>query len=329
MVAMIRNTDRALVSVDVKKALLALIWALKASDLSILLGMLRRAEDSYVGLKKRSAHHIFWTKLEEYGLAVERDNPLDPSTFSIAKIVRDTPPEYLAGLTNHSAYGFTPQGKTIIDGGVALALNTGWPPKDAIVIPEVVRMLEDYSADGTAEADNKLGALYRDGKGVRHDHVEALKWFRKAADKGDRTAYNNIGIMYSVGLGVQKDLGEAAMWFRKGAELGSVGAMENLGTLHASGQGVPIDFTEAAKWWRRSAERGYAQAQCKLATLYAQGRGVPQDNVQAYIWFSLGLARGIDVRQPRDIVASRMTKQQIEEANSTLGQWKPLEDKQQ
>ena len=37
---------------------------------------------------------------------------------------------------------------------------------------------------GLAEAQNKLGALYGDGKGVPQDYTEAAKWYRLAAEQG-------------------------------------------------------------------------------------------------------------------------------------------------
>jgi TPR repeat protein len=38
-----------------------------------------------------------------------------------------------------------------------------------------------------------LGYLYREGKGVPQDYVEAMKWFRKGADAGDGLAMRNVG----------------------------------------------------------------------------------------------------------------------------------------
>ena len=40
---------------------------------------------------------------------------------------------------------------------------------------------------------------------MKKDEKEAVKWFQKAADKGDRFALHNLGVVYRDGLGVKKD----------------------------------------------------------------------------------------------------------------------------
>ena len=38
---------------------------------------------------------------------------------------------------------------------------------------------------GDADAQAYLGAMYVAGRGVAQDHVEAVRWYRLAADQGD------------------------------------------------------------------------------------------------------------------------------------------------
>jgi TPR repeat protein len=47
------------------------------------------------------------------------------------------------------------------------------------------------------------------------DYAEAMGWYRKAADQGDRNAENLIGTLYSNGLGVPRNLEQAGHWFSK------------------------------------------------------------------------------------------------------------------
>ena len=42
--------------------------------------------------------------------------------------------------------------------------------------------------EGDANAQHKLGAMYRHDEGVDQDFKEAAKWFRKAAEQGDALA---------------------------------------------------------------------------------------------------------------------------------------------
>ena len=47
------------------------------------------------------------------------------------------------------------------------------------------------------------------------------------------------------------DFDEAVKWYRKAAERGHAGAQSNLGLMHAKGQWVPQDYAAAASWFRK------------------------------------------------------------------------------
>ena len=76
--------------------------------------------------------------------------------------------------------------------------------------------------------------MYERGQGLPQDYIEALKWYRKAADQGLPEAATNIGTLYEKGQGVTQDYSEALEWYRKGAEQGSVEAEHNLGSCTAT-----------------------------------------------------------------------------------------------
>ena len=62
--------------------------------------------------------------------------------------------------------------------------------------------------------------MYDQGKGVRQDYVQAMHWYRKAAEQGDVEAQNNLGVMYAFGKGVRKNLVIAKEWFGKACDNG-------------------------------------------------------------------------------------------------------------
>ena len=47
--------------------------------------------------------------------------------------------------------------------------------------------------------------MYLWGRGVPKDYKVALKWFRSLAEQGDASAQNNLGVMYREGRGVPKN----------------------------------------------------------------------------------------------------------------------------
>ena len=64
------------------------------------------------------------------------------------------------------------------------------------------------------------------------DQVEAVKWFRKAAEQNFAGAQYNLGLCYDTARGVAKDQVEAAKWYRKAAEQNLAEAQYNLGVCY-------------------------------------------------------------------------------------------------
>ena len=75
-----------------------------------------------------------------------------------------------------------------------------------------VRLMRPLAEQGNAQAQNGLGAMYYNGKGVAQDFKEAVKWYRLAAAQGYASAQLNLGAMYYEGKGVTEDFIRAYMW---------------------------------------------------------------------------------------------------------------------
>ena len=133
---------------------------------------------------------------------------------------------------------------------------------------------------------------------------------------------SNLGKMYANGQGVTQDYAEALKWYRKAADRGNAGAQYNLGITHYNGRGVPQDYDEALKWFRKAAERGNMLAQYNLASMYEEGRGVPQDYVQAHKWYNLATALGNEEgSKHRDGVEEKMTPADVSKAKRLAREW--------
>jgi uncharacterized protein len=163
------------------------------------------------------------------------------------------------------------------------------------------------------------------------DHATALRLLRPVAEHGDARAQSLLGLIQYTGRGVPRDDAEAVKWFRLAADQGDAAAQFRLGLMHSEGHGVPQDHAEAAKWYRLAAEAGYARAQYNLGLLYAAGEGVSQDNVMAHMWFNLAVAqfpvsdtRGRNAAiTSRDVVASKLTPEQLAQAQKLAREWNP------
>ena len=110
-----------------------------------------------------------------------------------------------------------------------------------------IERLRSEAEQGDAEAQYKVGGMYRRGSFVPQDYQEARKWYRLMAEQGDAGAQNNLGVLYTFGRGGTQDYQEAAKWYRLAAEQGYILAQNRLGVLYASEEGVPQDYVQAPK----------------------------------------------------------------------------------
>jgi TPR repeat protein len=55
--------------------------------------------------------------------------------------------------------------------------------------------------------------MYENGTGVAQDFVQAVKWYRLAADQNKAIAQGNLGYMYANGRGGPQNFIQAYVWF--------------------------------------------------------------------------------------------------------------------
>ena len=162
------------------------------------------------------------------------------------------------------------------------------PPKP----PSTFGELRAAAERGDAAAQNNLGLMYVNGRGVTQDYAQAVVWFRKAADQGNALGQYNLGVAYKDGNGVPQDDAQAVVWFRKAVDQGDADAQTNLGWMYSQGRGVAQDDVQAAAWFRKAADQGDAEAQFNLGTAYEMGWGVAQDYAEAMAWYRKAAAQG-------------------------------------
>lgn len=107
-----------------------------------------------------------------------------------------------------------------IDDGQA-AYNTG-------DYATALRLWRPLAEQGNARAQNNLGVMYENGKGVAEDVNEAVRWYRLAAAQGYSGAQYDLGLAYAIGRGgVRRDPVRAYMWFSLAAQSlsGDTGAL--------------------------------------------------------------------------------------------------------
>ncbi|WP_294252262.1 SPOR domain-containing protein [uncultured Sphingomonas sp.] len=124
----------------------------------------------------------------------------------------------------------------------------------------------------------------------RGDYAGALLAWRPAAEKGDPDAQYNIGQIYKLGRGVPVDMVEAEKWYRLAALQGHDLGEANYGMmLFENGK-----REAAVPWLERAVAHGEPRAQYLLGVMLFNGDGVAKNWVRAYALMLRASAGGLD-----------------------------------
>ena len=189
-------------------------------------------------------------------------------------------------------------------------------PMTAAALMLGIITLSGYSQDGSEAPD----------AGNTGEVSTANNEMLEKAMQGEALAQYTLGVMYDRGLSVMQNYREAVRWYRAAAEQGHTTAQFSLGVMYAAGEGVARDYQEAVRWFRVLAEKGHGHAQNNLGDMYYKGQGISQDYVLAHLWFNLAASNITDdykemAVKNRDMVAEKMTSEQMAEAVILALQW--------
>ena len=166
------------------------------------------------------------------------------------------------------------------------------------------------------EAQGRLGAMYAFGIGTPINPVQAVAYFRKAADQGNPQGENGLGLACLgnlPGCGLEKDEAKAFEWFARAARQEYPYGLRNLALCYAGGFGVARDEGRALMNYRKAVATALAQLDqgdpgipFLLGVLYETGGGVEKDAVQAAAWYR----KAADQGEPRSQVRLGLMYQQ-------------------
>jgi len=127
--------------------------------------------------------------------------------------------------------------------------------------------LQEKALQGDAQAAFELGEMHASGVGMPQNNIEAVRWYRIAAEKGNSKAQSLIGTAYHRGIGLAVDDVQATQWLLKAANQMDPLAQFQLGDGFESGWAGQKDNTEAYKWYLLSASQGYTKATKKVPAI--------------------------------------------------------------
>jgi hypothetical protein len=158
---------------------------------------------------------------------------------------------------------------------IAIALST-------TILENAHAQTEEFATD-----PDEVEALYQDGK-----YKEALDAWMIKAFEGEAEAQFKVGTMFREGQGVTPDPEQSVYWYLQAACQDHIAAQYNLGHAFMSGSGAEKDESEAVRWWTSAAEAGDDLAQFNVGRAYYMGIGAIKDEGEAKRWFVAAAAQG-------------------------------------
>ncbi len=119
--------------------------------------------------------------------------------------IRSTAAGILAPVYDFGGDG--PQRKRAPEGGWDKWLDSITPKRDALPgdLAAAFHQTLKSAEGGSVPAQSAVGMMYANGKGVRQNYAEAVRWWVKAAEGGDLDAARLAWNLYRNGEGVDRD----------------------------------------------------------------------------------------------------------------------------
>lgn len=118
--------------------------------------------------------------------------------------------------------------------------------------------LKVRAAQGDPEAQFTLAKNYEAGRGgLTKDYVQAHHWYLLSANQGDPWAQASLGLLYRFGKGVPKDLVQAYMWLSlatsatHGPDSDSLAELRDAAGAHMTKEEI-AEATRLARAWKPS-----------------------------------------------------------------------------
>jgi len=141
--------------------------------------------------------------------------------------------------------------------------------------------LTELAESGHRSAQAELGRVWQRGLGVTPDPVQAVRFWRMAADQGHSASRNQLARALQRGEGIEADPVEAVRLLRIGSDEAHVPSIANLARALETGMGTEPDLAEAVRLYEYAAAEGQAFARYRLALALAAGAGVAPDRARA------------------------------------------------
>lgn len=136
-------------------------------------------------------------------------------------------------------------------------------------------------------------------QGVPPDRDQAIAWWRKAAQWGNKDAVIKLTrTFYTL-----RNYAETVRWIRQGIAMDIPESLFNMGEVCTLGHGVERSLEQAMLWFHRAALKGHHEAIFSLCLAYRDGFGVPRSIPEARHCLNVLLQRYWEYFSFKDLLA--------------------------
>ena len=118
-----------------------------------------------------------------------------------------------------------------------------------------------------------MGLLYEKGLGVDYNYQAAFRYYKKAAELGDKKAMKKCGdLLYSGSESFPQNKAESMCFYKKAADLNDPEAYNALGLLYEKGhEGLNPNESLALENYKKASELGCVDAEINISMMYSNG----------------------------------------------------------
>ena len=166
-----------------------------------------------------------------------------------------------------------------------------------------------------------IARMYAEGTEIKQDEAESVRWYRVAAEHGDKEAQVSVGEALIAGRGTPVNYVEGRKWCELAAKQASPAGLYCLGNVYRAGLGVQKDMPQAMKYFS-SAARFNVPARRALGEMYENGEAGKVDRIEALGWYLQAAMAGDDQAKGAAVrIKASMDESEWNKAKHSMRQW--------
>ena len=130
----------------------------------------------------------------------------------------------------------------------------------------------------------KLGLMYENGLGVAQNNSNSFKFYRKAANFGDKNAEKMVAYAYLYGEGIERNIDNAIFWYNRAAQQNDASSWYTLGIIYSLESFGNYDMLKAVSCLEKAIEcdKEHSDSYYELGRIYETGgEGISRSYMKA------------------------------------------------